>query len=61
MKKWYQSRTLWVNAIAAMLVALQGVFGILQPYLPVDFYAMLAVGLPVVNALLRVVTTKALV
>ncbi len=60
MKKWYQSKTLWVNAIAAMLVALQGVFGVLQPYLPVDFYAALAVVLPIVNALLRVVTSKAL-
>lgn len=60
MKKWYQSKTLWVNAIAAMLVALEGVFGVLQPYLPVDFYAALAVVLPIVNALLRVVTSKAL-
>lgn len=60
MKKWYRSKMLWANAIAAMLVALQGVFGILQPYLPVDFYAAMAVTLPVVNALLRVVTSEAL-
>jgi hypothetical protein len=60
MKKWYQSKTLWVNAIAAMLVALEAGTGLLQPLLPMDFYTSLAVGLPIVNALLRVVTTEAL-
>lgn len=60
MKKWYQSKTLIVNALVAALVALESVSGLLQPYLPVDFYAAVAVGLPVINALLRVVTTEAL-
>lgn len=60
MKKWYQSKTLWVNAIAAMLVALEAGTGLLQPLLPMDLYTSLAVGLPIVNALLRVVTTEAL-
>ena len=60
MKKWYQSKTLIVNALVAVLVALESVSGLLQPYLPVDFYAAVAVGLPVINALLRVVTTEAL-
>lgn len=60
MKEWYKSKTLWVNAIAAMLVAFEASSGMLQPYLPGNFYAMLAVALPVINAFLRVVTTKAL-
>lgn len=60
MKKWYQSKTLWVNAIAAMLVALEAGTGLLQPLLPMDLYTSLAVGLPIVNALLRVVTSEAL-
>ena len=60
MKKWYQSKTLWVNAIAAMLVALEAGTGLLQPMLPIDLYTSLAVGLPIVNALLRVVTSEAL-
>ena len=60
MKKWYQSKTLWVNAIAAMLVALEAGTGLLQPMLPMDLYTSLAVGLPIVNALLRVVTSEAL-
>lgn len=56
-KVWWKSKTLWVNAIAAMLVALEAGTGILQPMLPVNLYTVLAVGLPIVNALLRVITT----
>lgn len=56
-KVWWKSKTLWVNAIAAMLVALEAGTGVLQPLLPVNLYTVLAVGLPIVNALLRVITT----
>ena len=59
-KPWYRSRMLWVNGVAAALVALEANTGLLQPILPVNFYAALAVALPVVNALLRVVTSQAL-
>lgn len=58
MKAWYQSKTLWVNAIVAALAALEAGTGILQPVLPANFYAIIAVGLPVVNAVLRIVTTQ---
>ncbi len=60
MKKWYESKTLWVNALAAALVALEAGAGLLQPYVPVNIYAAIAVALPVVNAVLRVVTTQGL-
>ena len=60
MKKWYQSKTLWVNAVAAMLVALEASTGMLQPLLAADLYTSIAVGLPIVNALLRVVTSQGL-
>lgn len=56
-KVWWKSKTLWVNAIVAMLVALEAGTGVLQPMLPVNLYTVLAVGLPIVNALLRVITT----
>ena len=59
-KPWYRSRILWANAVAAGLVALEANTGLLQPLLPVNFYTALAVALPVVNALLRVVTSQAL-
>lgn len=57
-KVWWKSRTLWVNAVAAMLVALEAGTGILQPLMPVNLYTVLAVGLPIINALLRVITTS---
>lgn len=57
-KAWWKSKTLWVNAVAAMLVALEAGTGILQPLLPVNLYTALAVGLPIINALLRVITTS---
>lgn len=59
-KPWWRSKTLWLNAIAAALVALEANSGLLQPLLPVNLYTVLAVALPVVNALLRVVTTQTL-
>jgi hypothetical protein len=60
MKAWYLSKTLWVNIVVAALTALEAGTGLLQPFLPANFYAMVAVGLPVINAVLRIVTTQAL-
>uniref|UniRef100_A0A6H1ZEF4 Uncharacterized protein n=1 Tax=viral metagenome TaxID=1070528 RepID=A0A6H1ZEF4_9ZZZZ len=57
-KHWSRSRTLWFNAIVAGLVALEAGTGLLQPHLPVSLYTAVAVALPVVNAMLRVVTTQ---
>lgn len=59
-KAWWQSMTLWVNAIAAGLIALESVTGLLQPHLPVNLYTAVAVALPVVNAMLRVITNQGL-
>lgn len=58
MKPWYKSKTLQLNAIAAGLVALEAGTGALQPHIPVDFYVALSVGLPILNAILRVATTQ---
>lgn len=58
-KHWSRSRTLWINAIAAALVALEAGTGMLQPHLPVSLYTAVAVGLPVINAVLRVMTHQA--
>lgn len=58
-KHWSRSRTLWINAIAAGLVALEAGTGMLQPHLPVSLYTAVAVGLPVINAVLRVMTHQA--
>lgn len=60
MKPWYRSKTLRVNVLAAGLVALEAGTGALQPYLPMNFYAAMSIGLPIVNAMLRVITTQGL-
>lgn len=57
-KPYWQSRTLWINALAAGLLVLEASTGALQPLLPVNLYAALAVALPVINAMLRVLTTQ---
>ena len=57
-KPWWHSKTLWLNAVAAALVALEAGTGVLQPFVPVNVYAALAVGLPVLNAALRILTTQ---
>lgn len=59
-KSWYQSKTLWFNAICASLTALEAVSGLLQPYVPVNLFLMMSVLLPVGNAFLRVVTSQGL-
>ena len=61
MKPWYKSRTLIVNAAVAALAAFELVSGLLQPFLSVNVFTAIAVGLPVVNAILRVITTQGVV
>lgn len=58
MKVWYKSKTLIVNACVAALVALEAGTGLLKPYLHDDFYVIVAVGLPIINAMLRVITSE---
>jgi hypothetical protein len=58
-KPWYLSKTLWINALCAGLIALEAASGLLQPLLPANFYLIMAVALPIINAVLRVITTQA--
>lgn len=59
-KCWLRSRTLQLNALAAALIAAEATFGVLQPLLPVNFYAAMSFVLPIANAVLRVLTTQGL-
>lgn len=56
-KPWWQSKTLWLNAIVLSLAAAEDHVGLLQPVLPVNFYQLVAFALPVLNAALRFLTT----
>jgi hypothetical protein len=61
MKPWYKSKIILVNAVAAALAALEASTGVLRPALGEGtFYMLIAVGLPVINAVLRTVTTQPL-
>ena len=60
MKSWWKSKTLWVNIIVAVLASLEATTGLLQPYLPQPWYVVVAVGLPIINVVLRIVTTQGL-
>jgi hypothetical protein len=57
-KPWWESKTLIINAAAAGLTALEASTGILKPLVGDNFYMIMAGVLPVVNAVLRVVTTQ---
>lgn len=59
-KPWWKSKTLWLNLISAVLIALESQFSMLQPYLPGSVYAWIATVLTVSNAVLRVITAAPL-
>ena len=64
MKKWIsriaRSKTMMFNLALAGMAAFEGVFNVLQPYVPGNVYAYLTVALTVGNAMLRVITTQPL-
>ena len=60
MKPWYTSKTLWLNVLVAVLTVAETELGIVQPFMPVNFYAIVAFGLPLLNAALRIITTQGL-
>lgn len=57
-KKWWKSKTIWLNALVAILAAAADSITLLQPILPENFFPIVAFGLPLVNVLLRVITTQ---
>lgn len=56
-----KSKTLWFNAAAGGLLALEPVFGMLQAFIPGNVYAYMSVALVAGNVILRVITTQAIV
>lgn len=57
-KCWFKSKTLWFNAFMAAFGALEATAGLLQPHFEANVYAVGMVVLAVVNAVLRVLSTK---
>lgn len=60
MKAWWKSKTLWFNAFATMLVAIEAVFHVLQPLLGPVVYPVALVVITGTNALLRTITKQGL-
>lgn len=60
MKPWWQSRTLWLNLAVLVLAAAEANVQMLQPLLPLNIWQVTAFVLPILNAVLRLVTTQAL-
>lgn len=60
MKNWYQSKTMWFNIISAVLVVLEAQLGVLTPLLPSDVAPWVLLGIPIINVVLRIVTTQPL-
>jgi hypothetical protein len=58
MKTWWKSRTVWFNAIAAMLAVLEGASGLLLKHLGPEGYLIASMLFAGVNVVLRFVTTQ---
>ena len=56
-KKVTRSKTMWFNATMATLAVLEMKTQILQPLLPPQSYAVFAVVVPIVNMVLRTMTS----
>ena len=64
MKKWIsrilRSKTMMFNIIVALFSSLEGVFGLLQPFIAGNVFAYITIILTVGNAILRPLTTQSL-
>lgn len=52
------SKTIIVNAVVLLFSALEYNLHMIQPYLPVNYFVAVSIGLPVINGLLRLVTSQ---
>ncbi len=59
-KHWIKSRTLWVNAIAGLLLTAEASLHIIQPLIGDNTYMLASFGLILINVLMRTLTTVAL-
>jgi hypothetical protein len=59
-KPWYLSRTLIVNGLVFGVAAAEARLGLIEQLLGVDIYTLIALGLPLLNAALRLITSQPL-
>ena len=58
MKKWYKSKTIWFNVLAAMGAALEASLAIIQGEVKPELYLALVVFVAGGNVILRVLSTQ---
>lgn len=58
MKTWSKSKTLVFNAAMSLLTVVELKLHLLQPYLPENYFVIVAIAVPAVNIFLRTVTTQ---
>lgn len=59
-KPWWQSKTIWLNALALALAMAESRMGLLKGVLPVSAFEAVAFALPVLNVAVRYVTSAAI-
>lgn len=58
MKRWWKSKTLWLNAISAGLMAIEASIGLIRDHFGAQSYLLLLGLLAAANAFLRFLTTQ---
>lgn len=59
-KRWWRSRTVWFNVAVAVFASLELSLGVLQPVLSANWFVLISVAVPIINIMLRSVTTMPL-
>lgn len=60
MKRWWESKTLWFNALSAFFVVIEANFGLLRDKMAPEHYLMAIGVFAAINAVLRIVTSEPL-
>ena len=58
MKKWYRSKTLWLNALLAAGTVIEAHLGLIQSYMGPTYYLAVIGAAAAANAVLRVLTAE---
>lgn len=59
-KHWLKSRTLWINTVAAVMLAAEASLHLIQPIVGEKFYLLTSFALVLINVILRTLTTVAI-
>lgn len=60
MKKWWKSKVVWFNFIVTVLLLAEANVEKLRGLLPDDKYQLAAFGLPIINLVMRFISTQGL-